>query len=250
MEFEQYKAGYDRDGYAIIRGFYSAEEICVLQRELDRYISEVIPTLPDKHAFYEDKDRPETLKQMQMMMGDPYFAEIAENPRWIDLAETLIGEEVTALGPEWFNKPPGTSHPTPPHQDNYYFNLVPPNVATIWLALDEVDEENGCLRYVPGSHLKGFRPHSRTSVLGFSQGITDYGAEDYASEELMILNPGDAIIHHGNTIHRAEPNQSPTRHRRSFAMVLKGVSCRRDEEAYERYLNAAKSQHQEHGLKV
>lgn len=250
MSFAHLKEGYDRDGFAVVRNFYSPDELEALKRELDRYITEVIPTLPDKHAFYEDRSRPETLKQMQMMQEDAYFAEIAKHPRWIDLAETLIGEEVLALGPEWFNKPPGTNHPTPPHQDNYYFNLVPPNVATIWMALDDVDEENGCIRYVPGSHLTGFRPHGRTSVLGFSQGITDYGPDDHAIEALMILQPGDAIIHHGNTIHRADPNRSATRHRRSFAMVIKGVSCQRDEAAYDRYLNAAKSQHQEHGLKV
>lgn len=250
MSFADLKAGYDRDGYAIVRGFYSPEELADLKRELDRYATQVIPTLPDKHAFYEDRSRPETLKQMQMMQEDPYFAEISNHPRWNELASTLIGEEVVALGPEWFNKPPGTNHPTPPHQDNYYFNLVPPNVATIWMALDDVDVENGCLRYVPGSHLTGFRPHGRTSVLGFSQGITDYGPEDEAAEALMILKPGDAIIHHGNTIHRADPNRSATRHRRSFAMVLKGVSCRRDEEAYDRYLNAAQNQHREYGLKV
>jgi len=34
--------------------------------------------------------------------------------------------------PEWFNKPPATNHITPPHQDNYYFCLEPPNVVTIW----------------------------------------------------------------------------------------------------------------------
>ena len=61
----------------------------------------------------------------------------------------------TCQEPEWFNKPPGTDSPTPPHQDNYYFSLKPPNVLTIWLALDPVDDENGCLRYVAGSHRDG-----------------------------------------------------------------------------------------------
>ena len=81
MSFADLKAGYDRDGYAIVRGFYSPEELAVLKRELDRYITQVIPTLPDKHAFYEDKSRLETLKQMQMMQEDPYFAEISNDPR-------------------------------------------------------------------------------------------------------------------------------------------------------------------------
>ena len=55
------------------------------------------------------------------------------------------GEEVRVEDPQWFNKPPGTNNVTPPHQDNYYFCLAPSNVVTVWMALDDVDAENGCL---------------------------------------------------------------------------------------------------------
>ncbi|MCE9527171.1 MAG: phytanoyl-CoA dioxygenase family protein, partial [Planctomycetales bacterium] len=69
-------------------------------------------------------------------------------------------------------------------------------------------------------------------------------------EVRIHLQPGDVVAHHGNTIHRAEANTSANRNRRAFAMVLKGVSCRRDEEAFSRYEAALKQQHQELGLKV
>ena len=121
---------------------------------------------------------------------------------------------------------------------------------TIWLALDEVDAENGCLRYVAGSHQRGFRTHARSKILGFSQGIADYTADDFTREVAITLQPGDAVAHHGMTIHRADANLSATRHRRSFAMVFKGVSCQRDEAAYERYLASAREQHQAMGLKT
>jgi phytanoyl-CoA hydroxylase len=51
------------------------------------------------------------------------------------------------------------------------------------------------------------------------------------------------MAHHGNLIHLAGVNRSPTRHRRAFAMVYKGESCRRDEEAFARYQAAVKAQH-------
>ena len=162
----------------------------------------------------------------------------------------LVGEEAKCESPEWFNKPPGTNHITPPHQDNYYFCLTPPNVVTIWLALDPVDEANGCLRYLPGSHLLPIRSHNRSNVLGFSQGITDYNESDRAHEVPIILQPGDVVAHHGNAIHRADANQSPARNRRAFAMVFKGTSCRRDEPAFARYADALKQQHQQMGLKT
>jgi phytanoyl-CoA hydroxylase len=58
------------------------------------------------------------------------------------------------------------------------------------------------------------------------------------------------VCHHGETIHRADPNRSATRHRRAFAMVFRGVSCRRDEAAFARYTAALKKQHEEMGLEA
>jgi phytanoyl-CoA hydroxylase len=187
---------------------------------------------------------------MQHMGVDPYFAAYRKHPRWQALADGLLGEPALAEEPEWFNKPPGTVHVTPPHQDNYYFNLKPPHVLTIWMALDAVDDENGCLRYVAGSHAHGVRPHAASGVLGFSQTISDYGPADAAREAPIHLAPGDVVVHHGNTIHRAEANRSATRNRRSFAMVFKGASCRRDEESFARYQAALKAQHERMGLKT
>src|SRR5262245_54915159 len=242
------KASCDRDGFVVVRGFLPGDELAILQKNLERYIREVVPTLPDLDAFYEDRSRPETLKQLQRMDRDPFFAEYRRHPRWVALAESLLGEPAAADQPEWFNKPPGTNHVTPPTQDNFYFCLTPPNVLTLWLALDRVDAENGCLRYVGGSHRRGFRPHARSRILGFSQGITDYAAGDFQRERPIVLEPGDAVAHYGMTIHRADANHSPQRQRRSFALVFKGASCRRDDDAYQRYLASAREQHQELGL--
>ncbi|HET6575073.1 MAG TPA: phytanoyl-CoA dioxygenase family protein [Fimbriiglobus sp.] len=250
MSFSGRKIEYDRDGFTVVRGFLPADALAELRSQLDRYVREVVPRMPEASAFYLDRSRPETLKQLHHMDADPFFATYARHPAWRALAVALVGEEVTADAPEWFNKPPGSDSPTPPHQDNYYFNLVPPNVATIWLALDEVDEENGCLRYVRGSHRLGVRPHGRSNVLGFSQGISDCGDADREREVAVHLRPGDAVAHHGNTIHRADPNRSAARHRRAFAVVYRGVSCRRDEEAYARYQAAVAAQHKQLGLKA
>ncbi len=250
MSYQAAKQDFDRDGFAIVRQFLTPAEFSELSGELERYIRDVVPGLSDADAFYQVRERPETLKQLQHMQGDPFFLSYTRHPKWQDLASTLVGETAACESPEWFNKPAGVEHPTPPHQDNYYFNLQPSNVVTIWLALDHVDDENGCLRYLPGSHLRGFRPHGRSNVLGFSQGITDYGAEDFSTERKIHLQPGDAVAHHGMTVHRAEPNRSADRNRRAFAMVYKGISCRRDEESFARYQAAAKQQHEQMGLKT
>jgi phytanoyl-CoA hydroxylase len=249
MSFSDYKSDYDRDGFVIVRDFLPAADFADLNDSLDRYIRDVVPNLPDADAFYQEKDRPETLKQMQNMAGnDPFFADYRQHPRWSELAEALIGEPAESQGTEWFNKPPNTVHPTPPHQDNYYFNMKPPHSCTLWLALDPIDEENGCLRYAVGSHKGGIRPHGSTSVLGFSQGVSDYGPDDEATEAVIELNAGDVAVHHCEIIHRADPNVSATRSRRAFAMVYYGESCRLDEKAHRRYLESARKQHTSMGL--
>ena len=245
------KTEFDRDGFVVVRNFLTGDDFKELTRNLDRYVRDIVPTLPDSDVFYQDRSRPETLKQMQHMGCDPFFEQYRQQPQWKRLAETLLGEPAKSSGdPEWFNKPPETGHRTPPHQDNFYFCLNPPQAATLWLALDKVDTENGCLRYVAGSHVNGVRPHQTTDVIGFSQGLTDFRAEDKEREQMILIEPGDLAAHHCNVIHRADPNLSATHHRRAFAMVYQGASCQRDEAAHQHYLAAAKRQQQAKGMNV
>ena len=250
MNFHKITKEFRCDGFVVVRQFLSTDEFSELNVNLDRYIRDVVPSLPNADAFYQDQARPETLKQLQHMGNDTFFDNYRKHSCWIALAEALLGESAEAKEPEWFNKPPATDHSTPPHQDNYYFCLQPPNVLTMWLALDSVDDENGCLRYLPGSHLNGLRPHGASEVLGFSQGITDYGHKDEAREVTVHLAPGDMAIHHGEMVHRADPNRSSTRSRRAFAMVIRGESCQRDEEKYLQYRAAVNSQHEKKGLEI
>lgn len=248
MDYRSYREAFDEAGFVVLTNFLPADAYAELRSELDRYIRDIVPDLPHSEAFYQDRSRPETLRQLQRMGRDPFFDAYRRHPCWLALAEALLGEPAEADQPEWFNKLPGTAHATPPHQDNHYFQLVPPQVLTMWLALDAVDEENGALRYVRGSHLAGRRPHAATDVVGFSQGVTDYGPCDEAAECLVTLSPGDLVVHHGETIHRADSNRSPDRQRRAFAMVFRGASCRVDDAARAEYQTAVQAQHEKVGL--
>ena len=125
MPFELEKQSLDQHGFAVVRQLLGPADFEELTGNLDRYVREVVPTLPDADAFYTDRSRPETLKQLQRMGGDPFFHQYTRHPKWLAVATALVGEPVTADQPEWFNKPPGTNHVTPPHQDNYYFCLAP-----------------------------------------------------------------------------------------------------------------------------
>ncbi len=222
------KKRFDEDGFVALPGFLSLDEVAELRREIDRYVTEVAPRIPASEVFYEVKGRPETLKQLQRMFEyDEWFNRFFFGERFVKLAELLMGGAVTGRNLQWFNKPPGASLPTPPHQDGYYFMLEPNEAVTMWLALDEVDEENGCVRYVSGSHRRGLRGHQKTSTLGFSQGITDYRDEDRKQEAVMIARPGDLLAHHALTIHRADANVSG-RTRRALGFIYYSSAARED----------------------
>jgi len=87
-------------------------------------------------------------------------------------------------------------------------------------------------------------------VLGFSQGITDYSTADRDAETVVRMEPGDLVCHHGETIHRADPNRSATRGRRAFATVMNGQSAQPDPVRLEAYQASLKSQHQSLGMKT
>lgn len=224
------------DGYLVAKEFFSHEEISEIAQQVDRYISELVPELPSEHVYYEDKSDRSTLKQLQRMHEhDAWFDTLFDGkPR--ELAQELLASEVTKQNMQFFNKPPGVGKPTPPHQDGYYFKLDPPEALTMWLALEEVDEENGCVRYVRGSHRHGIRPHGLSGTLGFSQGMTDFGTDaDLAAEVTMPAQPGDLLAHHALTIHRAEGNRSTTRTRRALGFIFYSVNAQVNEDAKAKY---------------
>lgn len=231
------KETFDRDGYVFLPGFLSQEEMSELNSKMVTFIKEKVPSLPAEHAFYEDKNDVTTLKQLfELHTYDPYFKELLYNSRFRELAEMVLKENVIAQNLEFFNKPPKIGKPTPPHQDNYYFMLKPPAAVTMWLALEDVDETNGCVRYVKGSHLEGMRPHGKTEVFGFSQGIVNYGTkEDMMNELAFPAKSGDLLIHHSMTVHRADANIHPTRSRKALGLVYWGESAREDLEIKEAY---------------
>lgn len=226
MEYAEYKEAYDRDGYVVVRRFLSEAELAELNREIRRFLDDVVPVLPDSQVFYEvAANGSRAVRQIHRMNCDPFFDSYQHHPKWTSLARTLIGEAVVARPPIYFSKPPNTDFPTPPHQDNCAFGLNPPNGVEILLATEEAfDEESGCLRYLPGSHREGMRRHVYSGVRGFALQIADFDTDDETREVAVELRPGDVLCHHPLTVHRAHRNRSSHRTRAGFSMWFRGVS--------------------------
>ena len=227
-----------RDGYVAIEPLFSAQQIAVINAEIDRFIQDVVPTMPPEQVYYEDKADPNSLKQLQQMFSyDPFFNDLMLNGPARRIAEITLGEAVVPVNMQYFNKPPGVGKPTPPHQDGYYFHLTPCKAITGWLALEPVDQENGCIHYVRGSHLdEEFREHGQTGVLGFSQGIIGFGTERDTAETVAFPGPaGTFLMHHARTIHWAGANTSKTRSRKALGFIYYAESAKLDERAKQAY---------------
>ena len=236
-EIQSLKKSFSEDGYIFLPGFLSKEEMQILKDRLKIFIENGLKSMEPNHYFYEDANDPTTLKQMQdLEKYDEWFAAMSLNEKFAGLASALLGEEVDCKTVEYFNKPPRIGKATPPHQDGYYFMIQPQQAVTMWLALEEVDEANGCVKYVKGSHKKEMRRHGRTTTLGFSQGIVDFPTpEDLQNEVAFPANPGDLLVHHSLTIHRAGPNTTADRTRKAMGLIYFGKSAKEDVEAKEKY---------------
>lgn len=228
---------FQRDGFVQIARFVSGSAWAELVRRLASFVSERIHELPDADVFCETCGDLTTLKQIQRLdQHDEYFGQLMREGPFREAAEQLLGGAVVPRNLQYFNKPPRTGQATPPHQDGYYFRLDPCHAVTMWLAIDSADAENGCVRYVPGSHRSGMRLHERTKTLGFSQGITGYPTDsDAAAEVLITAQPGDLLAHHALTIHRADANRSSTRSRRALGFVYFSAAAREDQAASAAY---------------
>jgi len=228
-----------RDGVVAMRGFLPRAEVNALIDRIDRYVQQIVPTLPAEESYFERPGQVDSLQRLNRMnLHDPYFEDLRRSDRFKGLAEFLLGEAVAEEHLMYFTKPARVGKQTPPHQDAYYWMIEPPVGVTYWLSLGTADESNGCMRYVKGSHQRPMRPHAESNVLGFSQMITDYGAGDEQAEAVFTAEPGDLIVHDGRTIHRADDNASE-RPRPALGLVYFAAASKVDEaraEAYRRKL--------------
>ncbi len=135
---------------------------------------------------------------------DELFKEYARHPKILDVVQSLIGPNIKIYVDQTLCKPPRVGSPKPPHQDSAYWTQIdPPNLVICWMALDDATEENGCMRFIPGSHKLGVIEHKR---------LEDFRIEDdkvdYASEVAVPLKAGGCSFHHSLAMHRTDANRS------------------------------------------
>lgn len=145
-----------------------------------------------------------------LLAFDRGFLNVACLPGLLDMVQQLIGEDFALWNSSFFAKPPRVGSRTPWHQDGEYWPIRPLATCSIWIAVDAATKENGCLRFIPGSHRSGkLGQHEFNDAKGLSLPLEIRRDEFDADTAVDIeLEPGQISLHDICLIHGSEPNRS------------------------------------------
>lgn len=105
-------------------------------------------------------------------------------------------------------KMPGDSKESPWHQDFPYWPMNEPGPLSCWMALDDVDENNGCMMFVPKSHSWGkFEPIRLVDAQYLFGLVPEPETKDF-TPVVMRMPAGSCTFHNGLTFHYAGPNRT------------------------------------------
>ncbi len=145
--------------------------------------------------------------------------DILTNPVIVNHVADLLGDDVVAWGSHFFCKMPGDGRAVAWHQDASYWPLSPSHAVTVWLAIDDADLENGCMKFIAGSHHSGHLTYRKSSPE--EHNVLDQtveNAESFGSVVVDDLQAGEASIHNDLLLHGSDPNSST---RRRCALTLR-----------------------------
>jgi ectoine hydroxylase-related dioxygenase (phytanoyl-CoA dioxygenase family) len=208
MNAEQ-KAAYDRDGYLMVKGFCSNEEINKL------YKTALEDDAMRKNALdLNDLSGKKTRLSLWFTPGNDVFGYLTRCKRMVDSVADLLDNDsaVCHFHSKLMQKEPKVGGAWEWHQDyGYWYKnqfMFPDQLISVMVALTAANKANGCLQVIKGSHKLGRVNH------GFSG--EQVGADKTMVEnalktmELVYcdLQPGDALFFHSNLLHRSEANLS------------------------------------------
>ena len=208
------RAVFESEGYFVASSMFSAAEIENFKAHYESI--RLLQKFSDVNVADPASDDPlkRFPRQMQMHREDPVSLDFLCDAR-IDAAITgLTGYSPLAVQTMFYFKPP-TARGQALHQDNFYLKAAPSTCIAAWLAVDDCDEENGCIMVVPGTH------ELPTMCLSKSDTTKSFTSVEVAIPEGMesvpvVMKAGDVLFFNGQVIHGSNPNTSATRFRRSL----------------------------------
>lgn len=213
---KEQKEFYGQYGYLLgLPRIYTQREMERINAELPRLLALLRPgeTAKDIREWHETST---------------YLFEIVMNPRIHDLVEGILGPNFYCWASSFFIKEPFSQSTVGWHQDAYYWPMAPHHTVTVWLAFDDVDEENGGMKVIPGSHLHGLLKHRRsvetTSVLTLE---LETGIFQESDAVQFRLKAGEVSLHDDRCVHSSPANPS-ARRRAGLTIRYSGTEVKND----------------------
>jgi phytanoyl-CoA hydroxylase len=190
----------------------------------DATIDRLVAALIDWSAQAPPATNEYGILQFNLWQQLPAFREVLLQSSLGALAAAILGvESVTLFQDNLIWKPPGTTGRVQWHQDYAYWPLSAPGGLTMWLALDDITADMGCLRYVPGSHEMGEKQPTNFISPGSPSWRQDLPPLDWpAHEHRAVATPlsrGHLLVHHPLSWHMS-PGNNTLRHRRAWSLTF------------------------------
>ncbi len=199
-------AAYHRDGYVIARAFFDSEDMRILQT-----YARADPILQQSAFLRADTQGGAAKMALWNDAGDDLYGIVSRTSKLADTAEQLLGAEPYHWHHKMSMKEPLTGGAWEWHQDYGYWyknGCLFPDLISAFIAVDRNTRENGCMQVIRGSHLMGRIEHGKFGdQVGADPERVDEALKvlplDYA-----VLDPGDVLFFHSNTLHRSDQNRS------------------------------------------
>lgn len=202
------KAAYDRDGFLIVRGFFTPEETALLHRLATD------DSVTSKGFDLLDQEGRKTRLTLWFTPGDDTFGLMSRCERMVSAVRKLLGDkgEICHFHSKIMQKKPKTGGAWEWHQDyGYWYQngfLYPEAMLSVMVALTESNRANGCLQVMRGSHKMQRFEHV---FIGEQQGadpeFVEWAAQ-WCDTVYAELEPGDVLFFHANILHRSDANHS------------------------------------------
>lgn len=189
---------YRTQGFAIGGPILSAAELERLRDEIDVLIA-ALPEgqLPENmpSAHYENE----------------CFRDLFLSDRLVDVAEQVLGPDVALFTSYIISKRPEVGLAVDWHQDAAFFPIEPMETFTLWLAVDDSDARNGCMRVIPGSHqARRVFTHRVDTQSGTTLPLS-LDDIDISKAIDIELGAGEYSVHDPFILHGSNPNTSVLR---------------------------------------
>jgi non-heme Fe2+,alpha-ketoglutarate-dependent halogenase len=138
---------------------------------------------------------------------------LVHHPKVLDAVEDAIGPDILCWTTTFFIKEANSPGFVSWHQDSTYWGLDPDEVITAWVAFTEVNEANGYMQVIPGSHKIDQLPHVDTfhkdNLLSRGQEIAV--EVDVAKAVGLAMHAGEMSLHHIKLVHGSDANRTGDR---------------------------------------